>query len=76
MLNIDSVPYIVSLSTAVVTHFPGYEGSLCDKSCTNSTDHELFVGNAVNQLANEYSGFYGARTFITLFTRAHHWSLS
>jgi len=26
--------------------------------------------------AASYSSFYGMQSFITMFTRAHHWSLS
>jgi len=30
----------------------------------------------VTQLVKKFSAFYGTRRFITVFTRARHWSLS
>jgi len=36
----------------------------------------LFEKIIVTQLANKFSTFYETQRFITLFTRAHHWSLS
>jgi len=36
----------------------------------------LFEKLTVTQLVRKFPTFYGTRMFITVFRRAHHWSLS
>jgi len=57
--------------------------SLCDCVKKKRKKHKLTMYNRVllekllvTHLVKKFPPFYGARRFITVFTRAHHWSLS
>jgi hypothetical protein len=43
---------------------------------TNCMEQSLFEKLTDTQLVKKFPGFYGTRRFITVFTRARHWSLS
>jgi len=40
------------------------------------TRRRVFSKLTVTQLGKKFPAFYGTRRFITMFTRARHWSLS
>jgi hypothetical protein len=57
---------------------PGWSGfeKFITESCKNSMEVTPFEKSPVTQLLKIFPTFYGTQSFITLFPRALHWSLS
>jgi len=56
-----------------------YSGEMLDHCIENITFYIyrlIHVKLIVAQLVRKFSAFRGARSFITVFTKSHHWTLS
>jgi hypothetical protein len=58
---LSNSPFIIIVSSLIIIH---------------SRSRALLEKPPIVQLLNNYPAFYGTRRFITVFTRAIHWSLS
>jgi hypothetical protein len=72
----STVPFNIKLSVILISAPRSPFCNQPNNQPPNSTEHSLSWEGNIAQLIEKHTAIYGTWRFITVFTRAHHWSLS